>query len=115
MLSKVNIVLNSTPGEYTDMDLHLGTRDDIAALLQIFEPVPKRGGRASHSRKAAQAREQVERGIGPKLRNRCRCGSCRSCQENARWERIYNEKFADPMYYTPRVPSLGSTLATVCR
>jgi hypothetical protein len=115
MLSKVKIVLSSTLREYTDMDLDLGTRDDIAALLRVFEPKSKRGGRASRARKAAQAREQVERGIGPKSRNRCRCGSCRSCQENARWERIYNEKFADPTYYAQRVPSLGSTLATVCR
>jgi hypothetical protein len=95
------------------MDLHLGTRDDIAALLQVFEPKPRHGGRASHLRKAAQAREQMERGIAPKSRDRCRCGSCRSCQENARWERIYNEKFADPTYYAQRLPSLGSTLAAL--
>jgi hypothetical protein len=30
---------------------------------------------------------------------RCRCGQCRSCQENARWERIFQEKFANSDYY----------------
>jgi hypothetical protein len=32
-------------------------------------------------------------------RRRCQCGQCRGCLDNARWERIYNEKFADPNYY----------------
>lgn len=33
---------------------------------------------------------------------RCTCGVCRKCQENARWERIFAEKFADPDYYSDR-------------
>ncbi len=33
-------------------------------------------------------------------RRRCQCGQCKSCLENARWERIFNEKFADPNYYS---------------
>ena len=31
---------------------------------------------------------------------RCHCGSCVTCRENARWERIFREKFADPFYYS---------------
>jgi hypothetical protein len=31
--------------------------------------------------------------------SRCQCGECRTCQENARWERIFREKFASPDYY----------------
>jgi hypothetical protein len=31
---------------------------------------------------------------------RCSCGQCPECVMNARWERIFNEKFADPGYYT---------------
>ena len=34
------------------------------------------------------------------LSRRCQCGVCHQCQENARWERIYQEKFADPHYYS---------------
>jgi hypothetical protein len=30
---------------------------------------------------------------------RCHCGECRNCQENARWERIFQEKFANSDYY----------------
>jgi|HubBroStandDraft_2_1064218.scaffolds.fasta_scaffold290020_1 hypothetical protein len=29
----------------------------------------------------------------------CRCGYCPRCLDNARWERIYEERFADPSYY----------------
>jgi hypothetical protein len=34
--------------------------------------------------------------------SKCQCGACPNCQENARWERIFQEKFADPEYYRPR-------------
>jgi hypothetical protein len=30
---------------------------------------------------------------------RCKCGTCASCKDNARWDRIFAEKFADPTYY----------------
>lgn len=32
-------------------------------------------------------------------RRPCQCGRCRACVDNARWERIFAEKFADPTYY----------------
>lgn len=32
----------------------------------------------------------------------CKCGTCYHCVENARWERIFVEKFADPDYYSRR-------------
>jgi hypothetical protein len=41
----------------------------------------------------------------------CRCGECPTCLEDARWERIFKEKFADPSYYQGRVPSYSSPLA----
>ena len=44
---------------------------------------------------------------------RCACGSCKFCKENARWERIFNEKFADAKYYAERLPGVGSTLANL--
>jgi hypothetical protein len=33
---------------------------------------------------------------------RCHCGTCFHCVENLRWEKIFNEKFADPSYYSER-------------
>src|SRR5471030_1145376 len=36
----------------------------------------------------------------------CRCSQssrCAACTDNARWERIFREKFADPFYYTRKV------------
>jgi len=29
----------------------------------------------------------------------CRCGRCKACLDNARWDRVFNEKFADDTYY----------------
>jgi hypothetical protein len=44
---------------------------------------------------------------------RCECGACRTCTENARWERIFAEKFADPTYYSGPVTRHGSPLHTI--
>jgi hypothetical protein len=41
---------------------------------------------------------------------RCKCGKCAMCVDNARWERIFTEKFADPNYYAPKPAQLGSSL-----
>jgi two-component system nitrate/nitrite response regulator NarL len=32
----------------------------------------------------------------------CSCGDCGRCKGNARWNRIFDEKFADPSYYGPK-------------
>ena len=34
---------------------------------------------------------------------RCQCGQCKNCLDNARWERIFQEKFASKDYYRPDI------------
>ena len=41
---------------------------------------------------------------------RCACGTCRTCLDNARWESVFQKKFADPYYYSLREPKQGSSL-----
>jgi hypothetical protein len=41
-----------------------------------------------------------------------KCGKCLRCQDDARWNRIYAEKFEDPEYYSPRCRHPGSSLST---
>lgn len=41
---------------------------------------------------------------------RCQCGQCAACLDNARWERIFQEKFADPTYYERRSVRQWSSL-----
>jgi hypothetical protein len=50
----------------------------------------------------------------PKVK-RCRCGACPRCQEEARWDRIFNERFADPNYYKDRPTQFGSSLGWLVR
>ena len=50
----------------------------------------------------------------PKVK-RCRCGTCQRCQEEARWDRIFNERFADPNYYKDRPQHFGSSLGWLSR
>jgi hypothetical protein len=52
----------------------------------------------------ARARSALDAAGAPRKdrRMRCRCGRCHQCLDNARWERIFEEKFADPDYYTKR-------------
>ena len=51
---------------------------------------------------------------GPRVK-RCRCGVCTRCMEEARWERIFNERFADPDYYKTRPTHFGSSLGWLGR
>jgi hypothetical protein len=45
--------------------------------------------------------------------SRCRCGVCHTCSEEARWDRVFQEKFADPTYYGDRPPRFSSPLSEV--
>lgn len=73
------------------MDLNLVELSDskeIAALLAA-QPQPARPATPSRPRISTRSSR----------RHRCQCGACPACQENARWDKIFNEKFADPNYY----------------
>jgi hypothetical protein len=48
-------------------------------------------------------------------RRYCQCGQCKWCLDNARWERIFNEKFLDPTYYSGLSVRHSSTLAQARR
>jgi hypothetical protein len=43
----------------------------------------------------------------------CSCGACSRCWDNARWNRIFDEKFADPSYYGDIVVRHESSLAGI--
>lgn len=71
--------------------LELSDAREIAALLASQRPVKRAPvlPRLQSQTRSASAR-------------RCKCGTCPACLENARWEKIFNEKFADPNYYKPK-------------
>jgi hypothetical protein len=46
---------------------------------------------------------------------RCQCGICARCAENARWEKIFNEKFADPEYYSTSRSRFSSALSEIAK
>jgi hypothetical protein len=54
---------------------------------------------------AASARKAASR--------QCKCGTCPRCAEDARWERIFREKFADPYYYGMRRVPHNSPINTL--
>jgi hypothetical protein len=60
-------------------------------------PPPRKAAAAAPARleQVPQARPAKSR----RASGRCQCGLCRTCQENARWERIFQEKFANSDYY----------------
>ena len=88
--------------------MELSSPELIAQLLAAHN-TPEPARRANRSQVPASEKLQA----GPKRTvraARCRCGHCRSCIDNARWERIFNEKFADPYYYAPRPVRQASSL-----
>jgi hypothetical protein len=47
----------------------------------------------------------------PNSGKRCTCGNCNRCLNDAKWERIFREKFLDPNYYAARLPRSSSPLS----
>ncbi len=59
----------------------------------------------------ARARGRSRKGSLVWQRQFCGCGRCRWCVDNARWDRIFNEKFADPAYYQKLTVRQDSSLS----
>jgi hypothetical protein len=77
---------------------------DSAMIAQLMD--------SRSAARPARARRQ-DRGAAPAKRavsRRCNCGKCRTCLDNARWELVFQEKFADPYYYSLHPPRQGSSL-----
>jgi hypothetical protein len=73
--------------------MELSSQEVIRALMR-GSGMAVRAGRRRGAQVAARP------AAGGARRIHCRCGRCRQCLDNARWERIFAEKFADPNYYT---------------
>jgi len=68
-------------------------------------------GRTERTPASTVLRVRSEDSREARVRPRCTCGACPACQDEARWERIFQAKFADPDYYIRRLPSPGCCLA----
>src|ERR1039458_9072636 len=89
--------------------MQLSTPETIRILLaSIAQPVrgSRRRGPAETSLKPVRAH---------KIQGCPRGCTCRTCCDNARWERIFQEKFADPSYYSNPSTRNGSSLSDCWR
>jgi hypothetical protein len=85
--------------------MQLGTPQTIQDLLSsIGQPV-----RGSSDRAPAVVTPKPLR--AHKVSRCARGCTCRTCSDNARWERIFQEKFADPSYYSQPSTRNGSSLS----
>ena len=94
---------DAVPSEEEIMEL--SSPESIQALMGIYgnpAPVRRRRGAKDNTQSASKGR-----------RMRCRCGQCRQCLDNLRWERIFAEKFADPGYHTRSVVHISSPLTSL--
>jgi hypothetical protein len=85
--------------------MELASLESIRALIAATgKPARVRQRRCAPApvRPATKARARV-----------CRCGQCRQCLENARWESIFAEKFADPDYYSRPLLRVSSPLTSL--
>ena len=90
--------------------MELASQDLIATLLQdAARARPARSPRVG----AQMDGSQTESRAAQRRRPRCRCGHCRQCLDDARWNRIFAEKFADPDYYTRRHVRCSSPLESI--
>ena len=77
----------------------------VLPVVPVAKPVQASRGRHSAFGPAIRAKALSAR------RGRCRCGGCQQGLENAHWNRIFDEKFADPAYYGHLRIRRSSTLA----
>lgn len=80
-----------------------------AAAIDSILRSTRKEQRKTRPRKVRTFDPQAFRYAGPKPK-RCRCGECAACIDSARWERIFQEKFADPNYYDRPLAGNGSSL-----
>src|ERR1035441_2774578 len=80
--------------------MQLASSESIRALMEVYgipTPVRPRRGVQNASAPANKGRK-----------GRCKCGHCRQCLDDARWERIFAEKFLDLNYYTRQTTHMAS-------
>jgi hypothetical protein len=85
--------------------MELTSAETIRALMQGSgnpTPVRVRRGALDAAQPASKDRKMC-----------CKCDQCQQCLEDARWERIFAEKFADPNYYTRRITHIASPLTSL--
>jgi hypothetical protein len=63
------------------------------------------------SRRGGSRQPQIQPEVTPRRALGCSCGACKRCLDNARWERVFSEKFADPSYYGGVLVRHNSSLA----
>jgi hypothetical protein len=85
--------------------MELSSQESILALI-------RGGGMATRMVRRRGAQDAARPASGGR-RTRCRCGRCGQCLDNARWERIFAEKFADPNYYTRHTVHCASPLTSL--
>jgi hypothetical protein len=61
-----------------------------------------------------QPRVRAPHSSSGRSRKHCKCGHCRWCLDNARWDRIFAERFDDPTYYGVLRVRHDSSLAGEC-
>ena len=91
--------------------MELSDSKTLEAVLRDWEQRihRKKPARVSAAVESRQTTDQTsERKARPR---RCQCGACPRCEETARWEKIFQAKFADPEYYKRRRVSHVSPLS----
>ena len=84
--------------------MELASQESIRALMPGSEnPAPVR---------IRHVVQDAAKPVNKECDGRRKCGQCRQCLEDARWERIFAEKFADPNYYKRPVTHATSPLAS---
>jgi len=92
-------------------------RSRIRTQIQLAQEFPQLHSPASRPtltepvRQVTQVVSAENHGVRARSPRRCACGACERCLDNARWDRIFNEKFADPTYYAGLRVRQNSTLA----
>lgn len=122
-LNTGSIPIPQAPPSAPTMEIELFEGKSIDALRacsglasdRIFPKPARRTATPRAGGPMTKANDQAIRLPKRVSRGRCSCGVCKVCEENARWEAVFNAKFADPTYYADRGVRVGSPLSDFSR
>jgi hypothetical protein len=86
---------------------------DPSIITALFPETGEGVNRQPYSRRPKSSGQKRRGPVAKRIV--CRCGECSTCHDNAKWERIFREKFEDPFYYSRWQERSGSALGLTVR
>ena len=92
--------------------MELGSHDALNRLMRRWDTPAPVNVAPNGIRRRTPAQDSPRSVLRASRKVRCKCGQCSRCLDDAKWERIFAEKFEDLDYYNRPTVTRGSSLTS---